>query len=371
MLNSKYRYPIAIDIGNQQLCATQLKETRKGLAVRGLFHQEFAFSGEAESSEETAEVLLSALKKISKSKQFQGKRVAAHLPSWDMVSFPIRFQVGREETLEGAILRESKAYLPFPLENAVIDYPSIMEISSGAGKQYKATVTATRMDNLQHKLLTLKQAGLNLDVVDFAVSSLFRLHHHLYGAPENPVILCHIDQTQTLITVMKKDGILGERLIPWGINFLLKRIQGNMELKNDPHKSRVLLKHYGLNNDKHANRGSGEGSAETDPTDTTNQVIYQIITPYIEELVDELHKMIGYVRSEETNIVFEGLYLYGQGVLIRNLDGYIEKTLGIQTKTVDPMEVLELSGGNILPDFSEDTSFALALGLAMRKIPWL
>jgi type IV pilus assembly protein PilM len=371
MLNSKYRYPIAIDIGNEQLCAVQLKETRKGLAVRGLFHQEFAFAGEAESSEETAAVLLSVLKEISKSNQFHGKRVAAHLPSWDMVSFPIRFQVGREETMEGAILRESKAYLPFPLENAVIDYPSIMEISSGAGNQYKATVTATRMDHLQNKLLTLKQAGLNLDVVDFAVSSLFRLHQYLLGAPENPVILCHIDQTQTLITVMKEDGILGERLIPWGINFLLKRIQENMELKNDRHKSRILLKHYGLNNDNPANRGSGEGPAETDPIDTTNQIIYQIITPYIEELIDEFHKMIGYARSEETNIVFEGLYLYGQGILIRNLDGYIEKRLGIQTKTVDPMEVLELSGESIPSDFSEDTSFALAMGLAMRKVTWL
>ena len=369
MLNSKYRYPIAIDMGNEHLSAVQLKETRKGLSVGGLFQQEFA--GETESTEEMPEDLLFALKKISKSKQFHGKRVAAHLPSKNMVSFPIRFQVGREETLEGAILRESKDYLPFPLENAVIDYPSIMEISSGDVNQYKATVTATRMDNLQHNLLTLKQAGLNLDVVDFAVSSLFRLHHYLRGAPENPVILCHIDQTQTLITVMKEDGILGERLIPWGLNFLLKRIQENMELKNDRYKARVLLKNYGLSYDNRANRGSGEGPEETNPTDTTGQIIYQIIAPYIEELVDALHKMIGYVRSEETNIFFEGLFLYGQGILIRDLDGYIEKRLGIQTKTVDPNEVLEFSGGSILPDFSEVPSFALTLGLAMRKVTWL
>ena len=369
MLNSKYLYPIAIDMGNEHLSAVQLKETRKGLAVRGLFHQEFA--EEAESTEETAEALLSVLKKISKSKQFHGKRVAAHLPSKDMVSFPIRFQVGREETLESAILRESKDYLPFPLNNAVIDYPSIMEISSGAGNQYRAPVTATRMDNLQHNLLTLKQAGLNLDVVDFAVTSLFRLHRYLHDAPENPVILCHIDQTQTLITVMKEDGILGERLIPWGLNSLLKRIQENMELKNDRYKARVLLKNYGLSYDNRANRGSGEGPAETNPTDTTGQIIYQIITPYIEELVDELHKIISYVRSEKTNIFFEGLYLYGQGILIRNLDGYIEKRLGKETKTVDPNEVLEFSGGNIQQNFSDEPSFALALGLAMRKVTWL
>ena len=97
MLDTIYRYPIALDMGNHQICAAQLKETRKGLAVRELFYQEY--SGGAEAKEETAEALLSVLKKVSKNKQFQGKKVTAHLPSWDMVSFPIRFQVGREETV--------------------------------------------------------------------------------------------------------------------------------------------------------------------------------------------------------------------------------------------------------------------------------
>ena len=247
MLDSIYRYPIAIDMGNQQLYAAQLKETRKGLFVRELFYQEFAEGVEAK--EDASDSLLSALKKISKNKQFQGKKVAAHLPAWNMVSFPIRFQVGNKETVEDAILRESKAYLPFPLEDAVIDYPSIVEIPFGSGKQYKATVTATRLSDLQQNMLTLKSAGLSLDVVDFSVSSLFRLHSYLRGIPENPIVLCHIDQTQTLISVIKKDGILGERLIPWGINFLLKRIQVNMELKNDRNRAKILLKKYGLGKD--------------------------------------------------------------------------------------------------------------------------
>jgi len=369
MLNAKYRYPIAIDIGNERLCAVQLKETRKGLAIRGLFHEEYVPEGD--TTEETTEALVSILKKISKSKQFRGKRVAAHLPSRNIFSFPIQFQVGKEETLEGAILRESKNYLPFPLEEAVIDYPSLLPISSVADNQYKAMVTATRMEDLRHYLLTLKRAGLNLDVVDFIVSSLFRLHHYLSGSPENPVILCHIGQTRTLITVIKKDGILVERFVPWGIKFLLRKIQENMELKNDRYKAKILLKNYGLSYENQANPESGKESPETNPADMTRQIIYQIITPYIEELVDELHKMIGYVRSEETNTFFDGFYLYGQGVLIRNLDGYIEKRLNTQTKSVDSFETLAVPGGGVLPDYSDDTSFAPGLGLAMRKIPWL
>ena len=369
MLNSIYRYPIAIDISNQHLCAAQLKETRKGLAIRELFYQEVAEKTEA--NEETSDALLSGLKKISKNKQFQGKKVTAHLPSWNMVSFPIRFQVGSKETVEDAILRESEAYLPFPLENAVLDYPSIMEMSSGPGKQYKATVIATRMDDLQQNMLTLKAAGLNLDVVDFSVSSLFRLHHYLKSAPEHPVVLCHIDRTQTLITVMKADGILGERLIPWGIDYLLKRIQENMELENDRNKAKILLKKYGLTKDgTKVNSKVGEPE-EKESIDTTGQTIYQIITPYIEELIDEFHKITGYVRSEETDIFFGALYLYGLGEVIQGFEDYIEKRIGIQTETVNPFEVLEFSEERILPDFPDDTSFALALGLAMRKVTWL
>ena len=101
------------------------------------------------------------------------------------------------------------------------------------------------------------------------------------------------------------------------------------------------------------------------------RAIYQIITPYIEELIDEFHQMIGYLRSDERHALFEGIYIYGPGALIHHLDSYIEGRLNMPTKLLNPMTKLGFPGDNNLMDRSEGAPFALSLGLAMRKVTWL
>jgi len=101
------------------------------------------------------------------------------------------------------------------------------------------------------------------------------------------------------------------------------------------------------------------------------RAVYQIITPYIEGLIDEFHKIIGYLRSEEHNAFFEGIYIYGQGAMIQSLDAYIEKQMNIPTKRSDPLQKLAMPEDSMMDDMTGGMSYALSLGLAMRRVPWL
>lgn len=366
MIKSKYRYPIAIDFTGDSLCAVQLTETRQGLAIRGMHHQ--LLESTEEDAEETEAELMSALRAITKGRDFKGRRAAAHLPLGKVLSFPLRLQLGREESVEDAIIREIREYLPFPLEEAVIDYPSILRTSPEPAKEYRATVIAARMKDIQYYLQIIKKAGLSLEAVDFPVSSLYRLHSYLYEDSEIPVILCHIGRHQTLAAVIQKDGILGERVFSWGISSLLTKIQNQMELKNDLYKAKILLKNYGLTNES---RPGTDNGPDTTVSDTICQILYQIISPYVEELVEELHRLIAYIRSGEINTAFEGVYFYGQGVTIQNLDTYVEQRLNLQTTSVDPTEALSTTNGLLLSHSMDKDKFSLSLGLGMRKIAWL
>ena len=362
MFNLKSLYPIGIDIGKKNLYAAQLRKTRQGFAVKGLGHREL--NGDADDA------LISALKEISGNGQFHGKRVTVHLPPQNVLSFPIRFQVASEASLEEAILRESKAYITFPIEEAIIDYPSLISPSPGGANQYSAIITAIRREHIEQYLRMLKQAGLIPEAVDFAVCSLIRLHNFLHNTTNNLSILCHIGYTQSLLSAVTKEGIIAERTVPWGTKIPLKKIMLNFELTGDEHKAGLLLKKYGL---VHENRnGSDKDINLADETETGNiRAVYQIIAPHIEELAGVFHEMIGYLRSEERNGVVEGIYIYGQGALIHNLEGYIEGKLHIPTQVINAMTKFGLPDDAILQDSSDGASFALALGLAMRKVSWL
>ena len=367
--NIKYRYPIAVDMNNNTLCAVQLKKTKKGLGVNEVIYREL--HEDIGSPFDEAEAWINIFKTISKNKHFSGKTAAIHLPLENVFNFPIRFHLSKEEALESAILREAGEYLPFPVSEAVIDYPSIYAVQNGGQKEYKATVTAARMADIRQFISLMKQAGLSLETVDVPVSSLVRLHEYLNGKDKKPVVLCHVGRKVTFLVVTSREGILGERIIPWGMDNLYRKVQSNLEFKDNSNMPRILLRNYGLSYEtsKDSNESSKTGGLAGN--DEIERTLYQILTPLIETLVDEIHKIIGYVRSEEPKTVFEGCFIYGEGTLVNGLDNYCEHRLGMPTRLIDPMSHESLYLNGIPLDKSDSVSYALPLGLAMRKVAWL
>ena len=123
MLNIGAKHPIGINIGMHNIYAAQIKPTRKGFTVTALAHQEFDTGTGADPEDNPA--LNSAIKEMSKNRRFRGKSAVLHLPDKNISVFPIRFKVGNGEIMDQAILRESQRHLSFPVEEAVIDYPSV------------------------------------------------------------------------------------------------------------------------------------------------------------------------------------------------------------------------------------------------------
>ncbi|MBW1962304.1 MAG: pilus assembly protein PilM [Deltaproteobacteria bacterium] len=362
--NLKHRYPIAINIDYKEICAVQLRATQKSLAIKGILCREL--KDEIDGALGPKEGLLGILKEISASSQFTGKQITAHLPFGSIFSFPVLVNLTKGETIESSILKESKEYLPFSVSEGVFDYPSVKE--TGNGNQYKVIVTAARRDDILRYIDLAKQAGLVLERVDFPVSSFIRLHRFLHGPPENPVILCHMGGFKSLIVVAGNDCILAERAVPWGMESVYKRIQLNLELESDRNTPRILLRNFGLSFESE-NRNS-ESYKEADDNGI-RRTLYQIIAPSIDRLIDEIHKIIGYIRSEEAQILLEGMYLYGDGVCIRYLDRYFQNRFNIPAKLSDPVAEGVFSFEGIPAGDSDECSYTLALGLAMRKVSWL
>jgi len=366
MLKVKSKYPIGLDISKDHISAAQFKKSREGLAIRGLWHK--SLNGASKDSDEPNDILVPLLKQIAEHKEFKGKKVVAHIPSQEIFSFPISFNVNAGENLEAVMVHESEKYLPFAIAEAVIDYPSI---SSPSSEGYTATIVASRREQIEHYLAVLKQSGLSAEVLDFEVSALLRLHYYLFNAAKNPIILCNVGHSESLITIVAKDEILAHRHIDWGTQALVENLQDNFEHLGDEKKARMFLKKYGLLYETKRNSEKNSQSSDNPEMDNILKVIYQISTPHIEKLIHECHQIMAYVRSEISNPVFKGIYIYGLATVIENLDQYFEMRLGIPTKLVNPLLSSNFYDNKILPDSTEGASFALALGMALRPITWL
>ena len=366
MLKIKSPYPIGLDIGKDHIYAAQFKKGRQGLAIRGLWQKNL--NGPSENPNKRDDTLVSLFKQVALQKMFKGKKVIAHIPYQEIFSFPINFSVNAGESLEAVIVRESEKYLPFAISEAVIDYPSI---SSPSVEDYTATIVASRRDKIEYYLDLLKKSGLNGETIDFGISALYRLHDHMFGVTENPIVLCNVGYTESMIAIVAQDVILAHRHVDWGTQALIENLQDNFEHLGDAKKASLFLKKYGLLYENRRNRQQNNEPSDDPEMDNILKVIYQISTPHIEKLIHECHQIMAYVRSEMSNPAFEGIYIYGWATIIENLDQYFETQLGIPTKLINPLLSSNFYNNKSLSDVTAGAPFALALGMALRPVTWL
>ena len=368
MLSFKVSYPIGIDINGNDLYATQLRHSRRGPVLKGLLHREIPEQSEDESNSNNE--ILPLLKELARHHLFRGRRVVIRLPPRHVYSFPIRFQLKENESLEAAIVRETREYLPFPAEEAVLDYPSIMASTSGGEVRHKVNVVAVRRELIERYISLLKGVKFRVEAIETGMSALIRLHNYLRASPSEPIILCHIDRNRTMLSALTKEGIVAELNAQWGIQGALRRLQANLELGNDQTKAGYLLRKFGLT---YEDRKIAEAEVDFSDMkdDSMQRAVYQIIAPSVEELVNELHKTISYLRSEASEASFQEIHIYGQSGIIRHLDRFVSRRLNIKTRVMNPLAEFPLATEDLFSKDSDGAPFACALGLSLRKLAWL
>lgn len=362
------KYPIAFDIGFHDIHALQLEKKADSFRVRAMFHQKLERA--LVDIKQSRQDLLKTLKTIKKNAGFKSNRAVIHFPAHKVLSFPVEFEVKKNETLDDAIIREVEQNLPYPVKDAVIDYPSITK--SKKNNLQKVIIISVKRSDIEELLSVFKKAGFEADAVDFRPISSIRLHQYLFDVSSRPSVICYIGSKESSVQIFNNKGILAMNKFSWGMNQVITKLNVNLGFKETKTNALNLLRQHGINLTSSYSQGSKTAQPPDDPhAGKTGRIVSRIITPSIEELVFEFHKILGYIRNKEDIHEINDISLYGSALMIKGLDQYIQIRMNIPTTTVNLMDQID-TRKNLLTDVSNDiTPFAAALGLAMREIPWL
>ena len=213
----------------------------------------------------------------------------------------------------------------------------------------------------------MEKTGFIVEALEYGVCSLIRLHSYLHTIESEPVILCHIGRKNSIITVANRESILGQRTISFGFDAISDRIASNFGLSGNLRGIVSLLKKYGLAFDQETKtdrKKEGENSG-------VYRAFYQVITPRVDEMIHEVHKLVSYVRAEGQNPAFKAIYFYGYGALINGLEAYVEKRMNIPVKSSDPFSGINPGKEAAVDEIPQGAPVALMMGLALRKVPWV
>src|SRR3972149_676455 len=149
--------PIGIDIGTRSINVVQLAKSASGLYI----HEADIMMLPAEKVTEEGSII-GAFSDIIKRNNFKGKEVVSRMPPSLVTIIPIKISQRENETEEGAILRESKEYIPYPLDEAVIDFLPIGTVGEEGDKARKILLIFTKRSDVINHLELLKNVGLKV-----------------------------------------------------------------------------------------------------------------------------------------------------------------------------------------------------------------
>ncbi len=360
--------PIGIDIQCDGIRALQLMSNHQGLNVRASAH--LPLKDPLTGSGEDLEALTPLVRALAGLRTFKGRRIVVSLPHEYLYVFPVTIEITGHTPFETVLAQACGKHLSFPLEQAVIDYFCVEKTDAESGRKLRVTVVAAHREQVHKVIHTFKQARLSVEIIDYGLCGLIRLHNHIHTLTEAPVVLVHMDMASTLLAVATKTTIVAHRQLDWGMGRLEQRIAEMLQLDTEGDQGRTMLKNYGVDYDGLQNTDGPpeKGALQPHGDDiAAMRVVSQILAPNMEELVQELFQVIGYARSVSHQIQFQELWLYGRANEIKNMGPFLKKHLGFPAHQMDPFKKLGLGHGDLF-EGGDANAYIHALGLTLRGL---
>jgi len=289
------------------------------------------------------------------------KRVATSLTGRDTFARLIHVpaELNDRELRDMILNYEAGLYLPFPREEADVDYQKLgFFVDEDGIEKIRVLLAATRRDVSDIYLSTFKEAGMEIDVLEIGSFSLIRsIRSQLQQfTPQEAVAIANIGFESTEIIIVM-DGIPHfSRTLPIGTYKVETAISRAMKLP--PTRNVDLLQSMTIPTSIDSG-GTGPGMRENPGTAAMMQVLG--------ELADELRRSIDFYLNQGENLEVVQLLLAGTGGGIEKLDDFLTQRLNLPTSPVDPIKALSLELDEEIPAV-ERPGLGVVLGLSLREI---
>lgn len=288
-------------------------------------------------------------------------------PDLFLSSFQVPNLAGNE--LVGALQWTVKKFLPYPLEESLIDY---YRLNGGQAASKNEVLVAAARKNLVDKLSDLaEEAGIDLIGITIQPLSLLSLFKPGQLKETSDCAVIDIGQAQTLIVIVHNGQVRFSRSVSFAGRSFAEAIAASYQTES----GRVTL------NLIEAEKILGQydlisGGTELAKGSIAVSQIYNFLRPELEKLQDEIGRSFDYCESQLHLKRPARAYLTGGGSRLKNLDHWLGQGLGLPLARLDPLASFNLSDRIAGGRLDEATSARLggALGAARdraRKIDLL
>lgn len=363
---SKKTKGIGVELTADRVNIARLKKKGQGFQLitlasadvpEGIFQE-----GQIVDSGAMAEIIQSVLSET----KLKVKHVATAIPSGrDTVTriIPVPAELDDRELREMVLNQEAGLYLPFPREEADVDYQKLgFFVDEDGIEKVQVLLVATRKEVTDSYMETFRQAGLAVDVLEISSFSLIRtIRQQLRQfTPQEAAAIVDIQFENTEISIVVDGVPQFSRTVPIGTYQVQTSLSRAMNLP--PSRNTDLLQGMTIP----VIPMDSMGTMPTNPTRSGINPGTAAMLRVLGELADELRRSIDFYHNQGENMEVAQLLLSGPGGAIGQLDEFFSQRLSLPASQVDPVAAMSLEiDQEINP--AQRVGLGVVLGLGLRE----
>ncbi len=273
---------------------------------------------------------------------------------------PVPAELDDQELREMVLNQEASLYLPFPREEADVDYQKLgFFVDEDGIEKVQVLLVAVRKDITEPYIDVFQEAGLKLNVLETSSFALIRtIREQLRQfTPQEAAAVIDIEFESTEISIVV-DGVPHfSRTVPIGTFQVQSALSRAMNLP--PSRNTELLQGMTVPIQTMDTVGSPQ-MGNTNPGTTA-------MLRVLGELSDELRRSIDFYLNQGEEMEVAQLLLAGPGASIGQLDEFFAQRLSLPASQIDPISALSLEVDEEIPEVQRP-GLATVIGLGLREV---
>jgi type IV pilus assembly protein PilM len=353
---------VGIELAPERVNIVQLRKQRQGLKLESLTSvpvpEGVVTDGQITDPPTMAQIIQQALAES----KIKASRVATGVPGRDSIVrlIPVPAELDDKELREMVLNHEAGLYLPYPREEADVDYQKLGYFVDEDGiEKVQVLLVATRKEVTDTYISTFEQAGLQIDVLEinsFALIRTIRDQLRQFG-PQEAVVLVDIEFDSTEIAIVINGVPQFSRTVPIGTYQMQMALARAMSLP----ASRDLELLQGMTIPATPMDGGQTGVTGINPGMAAMMRV-------LGELTDELRRSIDFYLNQSENLEIAQILLAGPGGGLQQLDEFFTQRLSLPTIQIDPVGALSLEIDEQKYPTTQRSGLGIILGLGMREV---
>lgn len=340
---------IGLDVGSSSAKLVELGRQRSGQRVLlGCDSEPLSGAWTVDGRVADFEATVRALRRLVARSGTRTRKAAMALPSAAVITRRVALPAGlSERELQAQVAVEADRYLPYPVEEASLDFCPLGP-SLTTGDEIDLLIASARREQVDEFQSLAEAAGLELEVLDVAsfVSRRMVAHLNSPGAEDAGTTLALVEMAAhtTSLQVIQNDQLLYERDQAVGGAQLTLQIQ----------------QRYGLSPEEAEGRKRAASLPDDYPT--------AVLQPFLQTMAQEVARLLQFFYTSTAYGQVDRMLLAGGAAALAGLADAVQQSGGPPCSVADPFQGMALQDGRDGRTGRLDApAYWIACGLAMRR----